>query len=675
MAITFIYPIKKTGNMSLDYDTENKKCKMQEKEKNDSSDSINYVMTDKKGNVYHLSDEYLKKMKNYISTDNEGNIVFHTITSSLNCSVNNTYDSWQSVRDRAKNGNKGNLQYCIVQNFGNDINPRIANEIGVEFAQKYLSDYQVIISTHINSGYVHNHIEFNATSFRTLKKFDDNLSTIADIRKISDDLCRKYDLPVLEQTADFNYVLYKDVNGKIRAYEPTERKEMANKKRAANANSYLNTKEFDDYVNNEESHMYILKCDIDKFVNNSKSYEELLNALRDIGYDIKDKTKKGEWRKHISFKLDNWGKAVRDSAVAEKYGEDYLRKNITLKIENNRQKIKNAMRDMEHENTKQDSGKKNIVFQNEMNSEEEKRKKRRKTYQEDYSDINSINEEYKYNENEIRFKRPDIEKYIIKDVKKMNQEIGGIYKNVHDNIEQEARFHRMTRDEYINDCILKDMIGLKFIEEKKMTSFTDINMRVKSLLEKRNECIDTINKIQNNLIKANEVRAAILNYQKLKHDIENNERYPDYVLYEKENDMALFHSYEKFLKEHGLGKEKEQTQWVEQYEQYKNKLKSLSDYLDSINKRLQGFDDCVKNLKRINKEYHVFDNGILSYEDLKSEFRIKNQEAESDWEKFDSLSSYDNLKSEFRINSEYEYMNQNHTEDENDLKKSNNIYE
>ena len=34
----------------------------------------------------------------------------------------------------------------------------------------------------------------------------------------------------------------------------------------------------------------------------------------------------------------------------------------------------------------------------------------------------------------------------------------------------------MTRDEYLNDCIKKDMIALKFMENNQLTTFTDRNL-------------------------------------------------------------------------------------------------------------------------------------------------------------------------------------------------------
>ena len=53
--------------------------------------------------------------------------------------------------------------------------------------------------------------------------------------------------------------------------------------------------------------------------------------LRDIGYEIKDKKKNGEWREHISFKNPTASKATRDKTLSE--DGFYNRENLTSYIE------------------------------------------------------------------------------------------------------------------------------------------------------------------------------------------------------------------------------------------------------------------------------------------------------------------------------------------------------
>lgn len=96
MAITFIYPIKSTPANSIEYNKTNKEGTVI-KEKDDSMDSLNYIMRDKRGNVTELSKEYLEKMKGYISIK-DNKVTFETINTALNCSLNNANEQWKIGR-------------------------------------------------------------------------------------------------------------------------------------------------------------------------------------------------------------------------------------------------------------------------------------------------------------------------------------------------------------------------------------------------------------------------------------------------------------------------------------------------------------------------------------------------------------------------------------------------
>ena len=105
-------------------------------------------------------------------------------------------------REVGKTG--GRLAYHIIQSFKpGEITPEQALKIGKEFAEKYLSDYEVVIGTHIDKGHIHNHILYNSVSVRTGKKehFDRN-GYYAKIRAKSDELCRKHGLSVIKDEGE-----------------------------------------------------------------------------------------------------------------------------------------------------------------------------------------------------------------------------------------------------------------------------------------------------------------------------------------------------------------------------------------------------------------------------------------------------------------------------------------
>lgn len=607
MGVTRIYKIKVTGEKSLDYDTEDKVQKIVEV-KNDSRDSLEYIMRDKKGNTYKLSDEYLKKMKDYISYEEDGNVVFHTLKTGLNCTAENAWEEWEQTR-RIKKKEGGNLQYCIVQNFGIDLDPQIANEIGVAFANKYLSEYQCVVSTHINTGLVHNHIEFNATSFLTGKKFNDNRQAIGDIRKVSDELCRQYELDVLEKTKDFNYIIYKDEQGRTKIYEPTERKNQLRQGETSNKNDYINTEQYRFSKEHEEAHISVLKKDIDRFVPYAASYDELLELLLNAGYEIKDKTKTGEWRKHISFKAPGWEKFVRDSGLGEEYEREFLTNVIAENVKSG--KVHEA-------GTKEKAG---SDF------------KESDIYSYGRIIIEDINEDYRYRRRNGAYekvKRNDVEKYIITDTKALNQ-------NVNDAIKAAMRPERERVQEFVGgnkkaqyliDRINSNLRTLHFVENKNIKSFEQISAIVGSLYEKRNACYRQLSLVGAALKKANENVALIDKCNNLRETLAANNENPDYVLYERDNDASVLKSLEKALKERGLQSREQQEQFKAKYKKYNGSFLQLSAALEQVNRDIREYDDCIFNISTVDKHNgNKYEKQIAAYYEEKQKQRSnKNKE-------------------------------------------------
>lgn len=585
MATTFIYPIKVTGEKSLDYDTENKSAKIIEK-KNDSKDSLNYIMRDRKGNIYNLSSDYIKKMKNYISFDSEENIIFQTIKTGVNCCVKNAYNEWKKVRDTTNNkrANSGNLQYCIVQNFGINLDPMIANEIGTAFATKYLADYQCVVSTHINTGLVHNHIEFNATSFVSGKKFNDNLKAVADIRKISDELCYQYELDVLEKTKDFNYIVYKDANGKTKIYEPTDRKNKIKEGEYADKNDYRNTIQFKQANEYKNNHLNELRKDIDRLLPHVDNYEDLLQQLKNVGYEIKDKTKNGTWRKHISFKAAAWDKFTRDDSLGEEYEREFLTKVIIKNKENAESKI---TLDEDKKVISDDVRKSDIYVYGRIV-------------------IDDIDEEYRYKKKKNiyeKVKRNNIEKYIIVDTKKLNKEINTVIRQsmfpYRERVQEIA--DATKKEQYLIDRINSNLKTLRFIEDREIKNFDQINDMVKILYGKRNACYNQLNAISKALKKANATIVMIDKYNSLKNTIETNANNPDYMLYEMKNDMTLLKSYESALEQRDLLSSEKQEEFKEKCKKYNNTFSQLAQALEKVNKDIREYDDCIYNIKEVDK--------------------------------------------------------------------------
>lgn len=448
MAVTKIRKIKKTPQKALEYAKRDKEAEIVKTENDE------LTLRDKSnGNVVKLNQDYLSKIKDYINYNEDGSITFKTISTGINCSVINAHNEWQAVRDMSRNGNNNVVQYDIYQNFGIEMNPELAHQIGIEFAEKYLGNkgFQCIVCTHLNTGKVHNHIQFNATNAVTLKKFHDCLQTINDIRKNSDELCYKYNLKVLDKTKKMNLARYTSDDGSIGYFEPTERKSNITKGEFAKKNDYRNTKAYSDFVEYKDNHKKMLKNDIDKIVPYVKSYPEFLQQMENAGYEIQAKTKNDEWRKHITFKFMTWEKGIRDYSL----GTEYERESLTEKIE------RQLQYDIENE--------KNNTVENYENDDLEKA---------------FIIFDNKYNKMNNSKKLNELHLYIINDTLHCKHQY-------HD-----AITNGINKSEVILKQVNANLKTLNFVEQKNIKSFEQIHNTVNVLYDKRHKIGEQMNNIE-----------------------------------------------------------------------------------------------------------------------------------------------------------------------------------
>lgn len=151
---------------------------------------------------------------------------------------------------------KGIVGYHGFQSFSEgEVTPKVAHEIGVKLAEELWGDkYEVVVSTHLNTNHIHNHFVINSVSFVDGRKYRNDRKAYALMRKISDDLCREYDLSVLEEKPC----------GKLQI-------------------DY--TKYYNSYI--QKSDYYVMtKEDVDFAIKQAYSYKNFLNILGKMGYTI-----------------------------------------------------------------------------------------------------------------------------------------------------------------------------------------------------------------------------------------------------------------------------------------------------------------------------------------------------------------------------------------------------
>lgn len=118
----------------------------------------------------------------------------------INCNASDPYLSMMNTKKMFKD-NRNIVCFHGYQSFAEgEGTPSIAHEIGVRTAKEvWGSKYEVIVTTHLNTDNLHNHFVVNATSYVDGKRFCNTKKDLRELRRVSDELCREYQLSVIEE--------------------------------------------------------------------------------------------------------------------------------------------------------------------------------------------------------------------------------------------------------------------------------------------------------------------------------------------------------------------------------------------------------------------------------------------------------------------------------------------
>ena len=141
----------------------------------------------------------MKTVLGYVSQEKKTVREDRKYVTGINCDPAHAYDEMMLTKKvYGKTG--GRLYYHLVQSFpkGYDITPEKAHLIACEFAERAFGQYECVVATHIDREHIHSHIVFNSVSFDTGKKYHSNLDSVKKLMNLSDEICRIYDEPVLD---------------------------------------------------------------------------------------------------------------------------------------------------------------------------------------------------------------------------------------------------------------------------------------------------------------------------------------------------------------------------------------------------------------------------------------------------------------------------------------------
>ena len=137
----------------------------------------------------------------------------HMYTTALNCTREFAAQEFELTKELYdKRG--GIVAVHATQSFEEtDLSPKETHEIGVQLAKEMWGDnFQVIVSTHLNTDHVHNHFVINSVSFKDGRKYHLTNYRWHEMKEVSDRLCKEHGLSVIEkpQGRHKNYWFYQE---------------------------------------------------------------------------------------------------------------------------------------------------------------------------------------------------------------------------------------------------------------------------------------------------------------------------------------------------------------------------------------------------------------------------------------------------------------------------------
>ena len=172
MAYTSVISVHRLDN-AIDYTLDEKKCSRRENEES-------------------LEGE-IDKALNKDKTEQD------LFRSAIGCTVDSAFEDMCRVKEMWHK-EKGVQGFHLVQSFAvGEVSPELAHQIGLEFADRLLGGhFQAVVSTHLNTKCIHNHIVWNSVSMKTGRKYRSNERIyVTEVRRISDELCEKHHLSVI----------------------------------------------------------------------------------------------------------------------------------------------------------------------------------------------------------------------------------------------------------------------------------------------------------------------------------------------------------------------------------------------------------------------------------------------------------------------------------------------
>ena len=249
-------------------------------------DVIDYAENPDKTTDQKYLDDDLYRALSYTQNDEKTDQKMYVST--INCPKHDPYGAMMATKKQfGKMG--GNVAYHGFQSFKpGEVTPEEAHKIGMETAKQMWGDeYQIVVTTHLNTDSLHNHFVINSVSFKTGRKFENHVSDHYKLREISDAICREYNKSVLENAGFYC--------GEKKAYWVRK--------------------------NGGMTHRDMLRRDINEALSMTASYAAFCRYLEGLGYHF-TRDRNGN---HPALIAPGWQRAVRLDRLGDKYTPDAIR--------------------------------------------------------------------------------------------------------------------------------------------------------------------------------------------------------------------------------------------------------------------------------------------------------------------------------------------------------------
>jgi len=186
--------------------------------------------------------------------------------------------------------NDGRIAFHGFQSFRpNEVTPDVAHEIGMKLAMEMWGDrFQVVVSTHLDKDHLHSHFALNSVSFLDGMKYDRSNAEYARMRKISDRLCKEYNLSIINNSS----------------------------KTRTPRNIYLAEKR------GEPTRYNLMRRDIELAIKQSYNTSHFVTALEEMGYEFQNTAR------FVGLKPQGAKYFTRLETLGQNYTVDYIKDRI-----------------------------------------------------------------------------------------------------------------------------------------------------------------------------------------------------------------------------------------------------------------------------------------------------------------------------------------------------------